>query len=101
MTKSKSQKTYGFQVAEKSVAELEQDYANLAAVIGHKTMLVYNTQQEVERIQAEMSRVEGEIAEQIIKLTALRNSIDRLKKETNGDPTPVLTIPTPMGVPQS
>lgn len=89
MSQGDKTKTYGFEVPPKSIAELEQEYGNLAALVGHKTMLVHNTSKEVDRIQGEMTRVEGEIAAEIIKLTALRTSIDKAKHAAAAEPIPV------------
>ncbi len=64
-------KTLGITPKPKTLEEVNQVYANLAAQVGHKTMLASNTQKQIGEMETAIGKTQVEIEEHVKEMTGL------------------------------
>lgn len=92
MFNKKKPKTLGMEPKPKTLAEINQDYANEAALLGHKMMLVSNTQDQLDEHIAQTEKIMGgaqeEIRGHVKKMSDLRKMANALPQEPHAAPAP-------------
>ena len=72
MASKKTKVENGFTKKPKTLEEVNQEYANLAATVGHKALLIANTGKQIEELNTAIANAENDVKDSLEKMNVLQ-----------------------------